>query len=69
MQLGTKAMQEPIEVFKTQKLIQVNSKILRTVSVCFVGRRQTVHELQWPSGQCRRRSSSKVQALCLKKQQ
>lgn len=48
MQLGTKAMQEPIEVFETQKLIQVNSKILRTVSVCFVGRRQTVHELQWP---------------------
>lgn len=69
MPLGTKAMQEPTEVFETQKLIQVNSRILRTVSVCFVGRRQTVRELQWPSGQCRRRPSSKVQALCLKKQQ
>lgn len=69
MPLGTKAMQEPIQVFETQKLMQVNSRILRTVSVCFVGRRQTVRELQWPSGQCRRRPSSKVQALCLKKQQ
>lgn len=54
---------------QTQKLIQINSKILRTVSVCFVNRRQTVHELQWPSGQCQRRSSSKVRALCLKNQQ